>query len=197
MNHNLRSIEALSRGFSRPLKRGTEIGCCRRSYRDRGPRQPGQLFLPRNVSIFCIPLTTIFAIHGSTVVTLFLQLPPKYNAFLSTETQRTEFRYRNLFNNSVETIVDSDQASLNFLFTPWIVQFNWKESISSLYYPRYPRRRISSSIFLFFLLFSLPFLLRINKLNEIRIIEFLEIKKTYGNSNIIKYHIKIYHFIIG
>lgn len=59
---------------------------------------------------------TIFAIHGSTVVTLFLQLPPKYNAFLSTETQRTEFRYRDLFNNSVETIVDSNQVSFAIAF---------------------------------------------------------------------------------
>lgn len=60
MNHNLRSIEALSRGVSRLLKQnGTEIVVA--SIVSAGPRQPAQLFLPRNVSIFSIPSTTIFA----------------------------------------------------------------------------------------------------------------------------------------
>lgn len=74
--------------------------------------------------------------------------------------QRTEFRYRNLFNNSVETIIDCDQVSLaiafdisffNFLFTPSIVfnEFNWNQS-------RYIIRDIREEIFFSFFL---PFLL--------------------------------------
>lgn len=74
--------------------------------------------------------------------------------------QRTEFRYRNLFNNSVETIIDCDQVSLaiafdisffNFLFIPWIDfnEFNWNES-------RYIIRDIREDIFFSFFL---PFLL--------------------------------------
>lgn len=74
--------------------------------------------------------------------------------------QRTEFRYRNLFNNSVETIIDCDQVPLaiafdisffNFLFTSWIDfnEFNWNES-------RYIIRDIREEIFFSFFL---PFLL--------------------------------------
>lgn len=82
MNHNLRSIEALSRGFSRPLKCGTEIVAA--SIVSAGAPVNPPTFSSAERFNFLYSLDDHFCHSRVNRVTLFLQLPPKYNASLST-----------------------------------------------------------------------------------------------------------------
>lgn len=82
MNHNLRSIEALSRGFSRPLKRGTEIVAA--SIVSAGAPVNPPTFSSAERFNFLYSLDDHFCHSRVNRITLFFQLPPKYNASLST-----------------------------------------------------------------------------------------------------------------
>ena len=103
-------------GNRKTIKRGPEIGCCRRSYRDGAPVNPANFFFRGTFQFSVFPWRPFLPFTGQPLSRFFFNFHQNITYSSRRKHRGQNFVIATCLTILVETIVDSDQVSLAIAF---------------------------------------------------------------------------------